>query len=254
MKIVIVEDEDLAARYLEQELVLLRGEDTDTITRISTVKEAIMWFREHTADLVFLDIHLADGNSMEILETTDNTIPIIFTTAYDDYAIQAFKHFTIDYLLKPFEPDELKKALDKYHFIRDKYTGADHLQAFRYHLQQEQQNYQKRFLVSSGHRLLPVEAEEVAFFYASGKHLFLHTRNEDSYLYNSTIRELVKKLDPSIFLRVNRNYIVHIEAVSRVIKHPNQRLELVLQQALPDSEKIFISKSETKHFREWLRQ
>ncbi len=252
MRVVIVEDEDLAAHGLKQRLqdqdILYIG----SITRLSTVKEAVDYFREHTPDLVFLDIHLADGNSMTILDAVRISVPVIFTTAYDVYALEAFKHFTVDYLLKPFDMEDLCRALSKYNSIKEKYSEIHHVEALKRHLGKGRENYQRRFLVSHGHRLQPVGDNDITFFYATGKHLFIYTNDGNSYLYNSTVKELIHKLDPDIFFRINRNYIVHTQAIDRVVKHRSQRLELILKHDVPEDGPVFVSKNEVRGFVEWM--
>lgn len=252
MDVVIVEDEDLAAGYLKQELLAQNEIEIKSVTCLGTVKEAIGYFQEHSPDLVFLDIHLADGNSMKILETVNLSAPIIFTTAYDTYAIEAFKHFTVDYLLKPFGREDLIKALSKLRSIEKKYSTPQNFELLKQFLTKEKVSYQKRFMVNEGHQLVSLGVNEISFFYASGKHLFIYTKKGESFLYNSTIRDVIDKLDPNYFYRVNRNYIIHIDAVSKVVKHSSLRLEVILNCKTPANERVFVSKNELKEFKEWL--
>ncbi|UNY98527.1 LytTR family DNA-binding domain-containing protein [Zhouia spongiae] len=250
MDVVIVEDEDLAANYLKKELFEQEVVQINSTLCISTVKEAIAYLKVHTPDLVFLDINLADGNSMEIFNSVKITAPVIFTTAYDAYAIQAFKHFTIDYLLKPFDSADLRRALQKLKQIRR--ISNDKLQELEQFLLTRREDYQKRFLVHKGHQLISLEVENIAFFYGSGKHLFIHSQADESYLYNDTVRDIVEKLDPDQFFKVNRNYIVNYNAVDRILRHSASKLELILKQKVPDNDQIFVSKNEVAKFKEWL--
>ncbi|TYP99598.1 LytTR family two component transcriptional regulator [Tenacibaculum adriaticum] len=246
MNVVIVEDEDLAAYNLEDNLKKQNILLIHSIQRLYSVEEMKTFFKKSSADLIFLDIHLADGNSLETLPEISITAPIIFTTAYNDYAVQAFKHFAIDYLLKPFDIEDLEASLTKF-------------KSFKKTFQQNSENseskkgsYQKRFLVNQGNKLVSIETDEISFFYGFEKYLFIYTKNENSYLYDDTIKNVINKLNPNNFVRINRNYIIHFNAVSKVIKHSSLKLEVVLNQENPGKEKVFVSKSEAKSFKKWL--
>lgn len=252
MDVVIVEDEDLAAGYLEKSLLKQDIVDIGKVTVLGSVKEALHYFGDTMPDLVFMDIHLEDGNSMEILESVHISAPIIFTTAYDAYAIRAFKHFTVDYLLKPFDAEDLNRALKKLKEITQTYGDHYQREALQRFLKEGEVKYQKRFMVNHGHQLLSIEVKDISFFYGSGKHLFIYTGEGNSFLYNSTIRDIITRLDPEDFFKINRNYVISIAAVAKVIKHDNLRLEIVLNQPVPGEERIFISKTETRYFKAWL--
>lgn len=249
MHIVVVEDEDLAADYL---MSMLRDQDViaiTNITRLASVHEMVSFFSKEKPDLIFMDIHLGDGKSLEAFTQTDISVPIIFTTAYDDYAIQVFKHFTIDYLLKPFEAKDVMEALHKYTQIKTNfsfYNTAKSIEAL------ESKTQQDRFLVNSGHHLKSIDSTEVAFFYSEGKNLFLFTKHSENYLYNDTLRDISEKLNPEVFFKVSRNYIVHINAIKEIIKHNSQKIELRLKVAHASEKPIVVSKFALKRFKTWL--
>lgn len=249
MLVVVVEDEDLAADYL---IGLLKAQRVIPITKIEhlgSVQEMVSFFNDAKPDLIFMDIHLGDGKSLEAFTQTNITAPIVFTTAYDDYAIRVFKHFTIDYLLKPFEVKDVYKALQKYVQIKENfsfYNTAKSLEALDSKTQQE------RFLVQSGHQLKSIESAEVAFFYSEGKNLFLFTTTSKNYLYKDTLRDISEKLNPEIFFKVNRNYIIHINAIKEIVKHSPQKIELHLKVTHASTKPIILSKFEVKKFKTWL--
>ncbi|UII28196.1 LytTR family DNA-binding domain-containing protein [Fulvivirga maritima] len=252
MNITIVEDEELAAGYLEKILKKQQVIKISTINILSTVKEAISYLSTNTPDLIFFDVHLADGSSMEVLEAVEIKAPIIFTTAYDKYAIEAFKHFTIDYLLKPYEADSLIEALNKLKTMKESFTQDKG--ALVRHLKGGGSSFQERFLIQHAHQLKSIEAEEIAYFYASGKHLFIYTFSRQSYLYNSTVRDIISQLDPNRFFKINRNYVVNIKAVNNVVKASYAKLSVDLYPPPPDENKVILSKTEISNFKKWLNK
>ncbi|UUC46859.1 LytR/AlgR family response regulator transcription factor [Flavobacterium cerinum] len=254
MKIAIVEDERLASGYLKS---ILERQEILTITDITilqSVKEAITFFKAHAVDLVFMDIHLGDGKSLDIFEAISITSPIIFVTAYDSYAIQVFKHFTIDYLLKPFEEEELLEALTKYKKIKSAFNINQTVQSLATIDDKGINNYQRRFLVNHGYRFISINDSDISSFMGSGKHLFIFTENGNSFLYDDTIKDIITKLDPEFFFKVNRKYILHRSAIKEVIRHSSQKVEIVIDSTIKESAPIFVSKSEINTFKKWLDQ
>ncbi|MDY0781231.1 LytTR family DNA-binding domain-containing protein [Tenacibaculum sp. IB213877] len=249
MNIVIIEDEDLAANHLKSKLLEQNVVPIQSIKRITSVSEMSGFFNDSSTDLVFLDIHLADGNSLETLSNIDVKIPIIFTTAYHDYAVDAFKHFAIDYLLKPFDIEALEKSLEK--LISFKQSFQENINHFS---ERNKGAFQKRFLVNQGNELLSISVDDISFFYGFGKHLFIYTNNKKSYLYNDTIKNVITKLNPDDFIRINRNYIIGFNSDFKVIKHSSLKIEIVMTQENPNKEQVFVSKSEIKYFKEWLNK
>jgi two-component system response regulator LytT len=254
MKIAIVEDEHLASSYLKS---ILEQQDVlrpDAITVLKSVKEAVSFFSENNVDLAFMDIHLGDGKSLEIFEKADISCPVIFVTAYDSYAISVFKHFTIDYLLKPFEEEELLEALHKFKKIKDRFNSNSTVQSLVAIENPETNKIQRHFLVNHGYKMISINENEITFFSATGKHLFIHIKSGNSYLYNNTLTDIINSLDPFNFFKINRKYIVSRNSIKEVIKHSNQKVELFLTVPSVENDPIFISKKEINNFKNWLDQ
>jgi two-component system response regulator LytT len=250
MKIAIIEDEHLASSYLksilEKQTVLPIAE----ITLLKSVKDAVAFFKENAVDLSFMDIHLGDGKSLDIFEETPISSPIIFITAYDSYAVKVFKHFTIDYLLKPYEEEELLEALIKYKNIKETFNPSLIVESLVEI--ENQSNIQHHFLVSHRDKLISINDSTITFFFATGKHLFIHTNTGSSYLYNSNLKDLINKLDPILFFKVNRKYIINRSQIQEIVKHSSQKIEILLNAILPDPEPIILSKKEINNFKNWL--
>ncbi|WP_177732209.1 LytR/AlgR family response regulator transcription factor [Flavobacterium inviolabile] len=252
MQVAIVEDEHLASGYLKS---ILEKQDVIAVSKITilkSVKEAVAFFKEHTVDLVFMDIHLGDGKSLDIFEEISIPSPIIFVTAYDAYAIQVFKHFTIDYLLKPFEEQELLAAISKYKKMKSAFDLNQTVQSLATIENKNTDSYQKRFLVNHGYKFISINDSDIDCFMGSGKHLFIYTSNGNSYLYSDTIKDVINKLNPEFFFKVNRKYIFHISAIKEVIRHSSQKVEIKVTAAINDSSPILVSKHEIANFKKWL--
>ena len=250
MKIVIIEDEHLASNYLksilEQQNILLINE----ITVVKSVKDAVAFFKVNTVDLAFMDIHLGDGKSLDIFEQTTISCPVIFITAYDSYAVKVFKHFTIDYLLKPYEEEELLEALSKYKNIKETFNPNPIVESL---VEIENQSHvQHHFLVSHRDKLISINDISITYFYATGKHMFIYTNSGSSYLYNSNLKDLINKLDPALFFKINRKYIINRHHIQEIIKHSSQKIEILLNVSLPDNEPVILSKKEINNFKNWL--
>ena len=250
MKVAIIEDETLASNYLknilEQQTILPVSE----IHVLKSVANSIAFFKDNKVDLAFMDIHLGDGKSLEIFETTPVSCPIIFITAYDSYAVKVFKHFTIDYLLKPYEEEDLFIALEKFKNIRNSFNSNIVLESL---VEIENKNdIQHHFLVNHRDKLLSIADKNIAYFFASGKHLFLYTGPTSSYLYNSSLTDLIANLDPKLFFKVNRKYILHRKSIAQIVKHSSQKIEIILTIKPADLEPIILSKKEINNFKNWL--
>ena len=250
MKVVIVEDEQLAADALAAIVNKLRPQ-TDILSKLGSVEEAVQWFTLHQApDLIFCDIHLSDGNSFEIFRQVTVNCPVIFTTAYNQYAIEAFKVNSIDYLLKPIKAEDVALALKKYENQQrplplDINNLHQLLQA-----QQPQQQIKSRFLVKQGQGIKAISVDEVAYFWAEEGVVFLVTRQGKRFIINYTLDQLEEQLDSAVFFRANRQLMVHIDAVQEVRPYFKGRLSLLLQ---PATEKdVVISSSKSSDFKEWL--
>lgn len=250
MKIVIIEDEHLASSYLKSILEQQTIISINEISVLKSVKDAVAFFKENTVDLAFMDIHLGDGKSLDIFEETPISCPVIFITAYDSYAVKVFKHFTIDYLLKPYEEEELFEALIKYKNIKETFNTNLIVESL---VEIENQNQiQHHFLVNHRDKLISVNDTAITYFFATGKHLFIYTNSGNSYLYNSNLKDLNAKLDPVLFFKVNRKYSINRNHIQEIIKHSSQKIELLLNVSVPDSEPIILSKKEINNFKNWL--
>ena len=253
MRIAIVEDEALAANYLKkllltQDILPLGVED---IVMLSSIKEATTFFFQHSVDLVFMDIHLGDGKSLEIFDKIAVKSPVVFITAYENYAIEAFKQFAIGYILKPFNKSALDEVLLKYITIT-KHLQEDQLPTTIAVDEPTTDKPKDRFLIHDGHRLKSIETSEIAYLFASGKHLFLHTFADERFIYDDTIKAIIAKLDPKTFFKINRSFIVNIQAIKEVIRHNSQKIELVLNVQSEDQQHIFVSKAHIAPLKDWL--
>ncbi|AUC84962.1 DNA-binding response regulator [Polaribacter sp. ALD11] len=254
MDIVIIEDEDLAAESLEK---LLRKSDypIHIKKRLESVAQSIEWFKENSCDLILSDIHLGDGESFEIFEDLKVNIPIIFTTAFDQYAIQSFQFFAIDYLLKPYDKNKLNKALQKYtNYTATPVNDYSDLENLLSHLKSsgDSKVEQERFLVSRGEKLISIRASEIAYFMAENKSLFLFTTKGDSYLYDDTILNLDLKLSKKDFFKINRKFIVRHSAIKTIVKYSQNRLKIALEPSSKVNDFILISSKNVRNFKEWL--
>lgn len=251
MKIAIIEDELLAVNYLKN---LLDKQNIVSVTEtvvLRSKKQAIEFFENDSADLIFMDIHLGDGMSLEIFEQVELFTPIIFITAFDEYAMRVFRHFTIDYLLKPFEEEDLHKALRKFISISN-FDPEPVLRSIST-LRQDDSEVMKRFMVREGNKLKSVDEQNTAYFFASGKYLFLTTKDHQTYIYDDTIKDIIHKLNPQAFFRVNRKFIIHKEAITEIIKHSSQKVELKLSPDPEASAEVFVSKRQITECLNWLK-
>lgn len=255
MNIVIIEDEELAAEALAAQLCRIDPE-TRVVAQLDSVKTSIAWFNENPVpDLAFFDIQLADGLSFEIFEKAKVLCPVIFTTAYDAYALRAFKVNSIDYLLKPVDSQALKNAFDKLQNLRSIPTASPQpvvdMDTIRQLLNRTSPKYKTRFMVKIGDRLTAFTTEELDFFYGENKIVWMRLKNGRKYIVDYTLEELEDLLDPDKFYRLNRKYIVTFESITEVIAWSNSRLKVALKDA-PDKDDILISREKAEEFRVWL--
>ncbi len=249
MKILIIEDEPLVAKDLQSHLSKLIPDATQ-LGPLASVSSAIKWFSENELpDLILSDIRLSDGSSFEVFEKLSINCPIIFTTAYDEYAIRAFKLNSIDYLLKPVDAKELDSALKKYKSLSAQPALADQLKSFLGSLGKEQKKYKERFLSLQRNTMVPVVTEDIAFFQKE-ELIFIYTRgNEKTISEHQTLDEVEGLLDPEKFFRVNRQYIVHIQSVERV---KTTHKGLTVQLKAPFNLELDISREKATAFKAWL--
>jgi DNA-binding LytR/AlgR family response regulator len=251
MKVIIAEDEQLAAERLEQ-LVLDYDPLIHIVARYDSVEELVTFFQKNTIDLLFLDIQLADGKSFELFEKVAVTAPIIFTTAYDQYALQAFKHYSIDYLLKPIQPTELNFALDKFKKLQaEKGLSSSQWSVLKELSKISQTSYKQRFLVRSGNKLLYKSVDDIAYFYADGKLAYMVTAKENrKHLIDNTLEELESMLEPKSFFRISRKFIINIEAVAEVKGSVSTKMEVFLHQKTDLD--MSVSRDKISDFKKWL--
>ncbi len=250
IRALIIEDEPPAARRLKR-LIDEVASDIEVVEVLDSVQEAVAWLSLQGPDLIFLDIHLADGISFSIFDQVQPRCPIIFTTAYDQYAIRAFKLNSLDYLLKPVDKQELSGAIDKYRQQQLNIPGFD-MKTLLEALQQPEKTYQERFMVSAGEKIRSIPVEEVAYFFGQQKYAFLVTHDGRRHLIDHTLAQLEELLDPRRFFRINRQFIVGFQAIEHMYPHSKSRIKIELSPK-PDIEAV-VSIEKTPRFREWLSQ
>jgi len=253
MKVLIVEDEKPAIEKLINMLVKY-DEEIDIAGQCSSVEQAVNWIesKENHADLIFMDIQLTDGTSFEIFERTEVNTPVIFLTAYNEYALQAFKVNSIDYLLKPLNYDDLYRSMEKIKVFRENLPANkeriqyDELSRV---LLQMNKSYKNRFLVKVGDHIKSIKAENIAFFYAEGRTVFIITNKQNKYIIDYKLEDLDQSLDPDMFFRPNRSFIININAIKDVVVYSNSRLMVILNQ---DFEKeVIVSRDKVAQLKTW---
>lgn len=253
MDILIIEDETLAADKLEQ-MILRHDASHQILAKIRSVEAATKWFAQNTPpDVLFLDIHLLDGTSFDILKTNTIDCPVIFTTAYDAYALDAFQLHSIDYLLKPISFAKLHQAFQKLNAIQQTFQKAQQTQQLDKVLsaiENQSQHYKSRFLVKFRTQLLPIAVEQISYFFSEDRITFLVTKEGKKHIINHSLDELETLVDPANFFRINRQMIVHIESIQAVHKYFKGRLKVELSPA-PDAEAI-VSSRRIADFQVWL--
>jgi len=249
MNVLIIEDEDLAAERLERMLNEIDPE-VNVRAKIRSVKEAINWLKEHTVDLIFIDIQLSDGLSFSIFDEIHISTPLVFTTAYDQYAIRAFQHNSISYLLKPIRKKELKESLGKFERFRSAFSIDFETISSIY--QGDKPAYKKRFLISIGEKLKKIEVTDIAYFYAMDKSVFCRTFENKALPIDQSLDALEELLDPEIFFRINRKYIVNMNAIEQMIAWSRSRIKLELNPPVKDEEGAIVSISRSSDFKKWM--
>ncbi|MEM9886884.1 MAG: LytTR family DNA-binding domain-containing protein [Bacteroidota bacterium] len=252
MKIVLVEDEQLALEHLEMLLKRYDG-SMEVVAKLTSVRAAVDWFLQNTPpDLAFFDIQLADGASFEILEQITVSCPIIFATAYQEYTLKAFKSNGIDYILKPYDFEEIQKALHKYQQLKANFTQQSNQQLLqiRSAVMSLQESYKKRFLVKSGAQLFSIKTSDISYFYHESKIVWLKSTNNKKYAIDYTLEQLQSLLSPKQFFRINRKYFIAIESIQKVVSYSNSRLKLQLSPTV--EEEIIVSRERVNDFKDWL--
>jgi two-component system response regulator LytT len=250
MNVLIIEDEKPAARLLQRKLQKL-GLEAETM--LHSVEEAIAWFSNNQhPDLIFLDIQLSDGLSFEIFEAIPINSAVIFTTAYDEYALRAFKLNSIDYLLKPIDEDDLETAVNKYRQNRPQPQNltVDFEQIRHMLINPAEKTYKKRFTIKMGQHLKMVNVEDAECFYSENKGTYIHTADNRDYLLECTLEQLENELDPTEFFRVSRKFIISMKAIKDIVVYTNSRLKVILPTYKEDE--VIVSRERVNDFKEWL--
>ncbi|WP_338645448.1 LytTR family DNA-binding domain-containing protein [Flavobacterium sp. KS-LB2] len=254
MTTIIIEDEKPAARLLQRKLEKL---NIQVGVLLHSVAEAIDWFstNEHP-DLIFLDIQLSDGLSFEIFEKVEIKSAVIFTTAYDEYALRAFKLNSIDYLLKPIDEDDLEIAVAKFKSLLPKQElqsqnlGIDFEQIKKMLTNPFEKNYKKRFTVKIGQHLKVIATDEIECFFSENKGTYLHTFDNRNYLMECTLELLEQELDPADFFRISRKFIIPLKAIKEIVVYSNSRLKVILPSY--KEEEVIVSREKVSDFKTWI--
>lgn len=253
MNILIIEDEKPAARLLQRKLEKLGYTIT---TLLHSVEESIVWFQNNPhPDLIFLDIQLSDGLSFEIFEQIEINSAVIFTTAYDEYALRAFKLNSIDYLLKPIDEDELSTAISKFNnqFQSRNFgtiSSLDFEAIKRMLVNPIAKEYKSRFSVKIGQQLKVIAIDEIECFYSENKGTYIHTLDNRAYLIDATLEVLEIEINPKDFYRVSRKFIVSLKAIKEIQLYTNSRLKIILPTYKDDD--VIVARERVNGFRDWI--
>ena len=250
MRVIIIEDEKPSARRLQR---MLNEFGISVEEMLHSVEESLIWFENNTApDLIFLDIQLSDGLSFEIFEHVQIQSAIIFTTAYDEYALKAFKLNSIDYLLKPIDETELSNAIKKFNsYFEANYQVNFNLNELKSFLSIGSENqYKKRFSVKIGQHIKIIATEDIECIYSENKGTYIFTSEGRNYLIDAILDDLINQLPPETFFRVNRKFIVNLNAIKDIINYTNSRLQIKL--TLFKEHEIIVARERVKEFKDWL--
>lgn len=255
MTTIIIEDEKPAARLLQRKLEKI---NIQVGVMLHSVEEALIWFsnNEHP-DLIFLDIQLSDGLSFEIFEKIDIKSAVIFTTAYDEYALKAFKLNSIDYLLKPIDEDDLQTAVlkfkgrfDSVKIVENKSIQLDFEQIRKMFANPFEKTYKKRFTVKIGQHLKVISTDEIECFFSENKGTYIHTFDNRNYLIDTTLEILEQEIDEAAFYRISRKFIISLKAIKEIMVFSNSRLKIVLPTYKEDE--VIVSREKVSHFKNWI--
>lgn len=251
MKVIIIEDEKPSARRLQR---MLENLNVKAETLLHSVEESVAWFKENDhPDLIFLDIQLSDGLSFEIFESVEIKSAVIFTTAYDEYALQAFKLNSIDYLLKPIDEAELEKAIHKYQerMPQNQAVTLDFNDIKNLLVNPIERVYKKRFSVKVGQHLKLINIDDIECFYSENKGTYAYTSDGRNYLLDTTLELLEPELEPRVFFRISRKFFVNINAIKDMIHYTNSRLQIKLNTF--DDQEVIVARERVKDFKDWLQ-
>lgn len=250
MNVLIIEDERPSARRLQR---MLEKIGISVTQLLHSVEESITWFHNNPQpDLIFLDIQLSDGLSFEIFENIDITSAIIFTTAFDEYALQAFKLNSIDYLLKPIDAQELEAAVQQYQKLKPspQRVQLDFEDIKKLLVNPVEREYKKRFTTKIGQHIKMISIDEIECFYSENKGTYAHTIEGRDYLLDTTLEQLENELSPKHFFRINRKFYVSIDAIKDIIAYTNSRLQLKLNNY--KEQDVIVARERVKDFKTWI--
>ena len=253
MKVLILEDEALAAEKLENTLLEI-DPSTTIVAKLPSVESAVQWLQNNPhPDLIVSDIRLLDGLSFEIFKQVKTDKPVIFTTAYDQYAIKAFEVNSIDYLLKPVQKEKLEASLSKLKnlSVQKTNTSIDYTEVLKL-IQGSRTEYKSRFMVKLGQKIIAVPADKIAYFYSENKLTFIITKDGKKLPLDQPLEELMELLDPRIFFRINRQFIVTFDAIAEIHPYFKGRIKLTLNPKADDE--VVISSERTPEFKKWIDQ
>lgn len=241
MNCIIVEDEQNAADHLEYMLKRINPQ-IEVLAKLDSIRESVKWLSQHQTDLIFLDVQLGDGISFTIFDQLEVLSPVVFTTSYHEYAIEAFKLNSIAYLLKPIDEDELEKALKKY----DRITSPESMQV----LARMANKYQRKFLVESGNTIHSFTDEDIAYFMVQNRHVFIVLKDGMQLVFNATMDAVEQRLSPDDFFRINRQFIIHRNAIAKMSTETRGRVKI---EAVPaPKDEMIVSVDRASAFKEWL--
>ncbi len=249
MKTIIIEDEQLAARRLEA-MVKTIDPSIEIVTKLESIAESVEWFKNNNhPDLIFLDIHLEDGLSFSIFDQVNVNVPIIFTTAFDEYAIKAFKLKSIDYLLKPIIQDDLERAINKYRDWGEKQQVVNLTELYKL-MTVKEKTYRESYSVVVGQKLKSIEVKDIAYFFSTSGITFVAMNSKNQYSVDQSLDNLLEELDPKQFFRINRQYLVSLNSIANIHIFPKSRLKLELNP--PITESVFVSLDKVVDFKKWV--
>lgn len=250
IKAIIIEDEEFAIRRLNRLLVEIDA-DVDILVELNSIEDSVQWLQNNQCELIFLDINLSDGNAFKIFELIEITTPIIFTTAYHEYALRAFDQYSIDYLLKPVSREKLTNSIQKYRTLREGSSTSNELAKLQDFIGfVQKQNTTKRFIVNIGNRVKVIEASDVAYFVSDTKLVFLYTFEGKRYTLDSSLKQIHGTLPQNDFYRVNRQYLLNRRAIEELYYFSATRVKVFVR---PESkEDIILSRDKIGSFKRWL--
>lgn len=251
MKIIIIEDETPALNRIKK-MVLEVEPSLEILDTADSIEQSVQVIEKYKGaiDLILMDIELADGQSFEIFNLAEVNCPVIFTTAYDEFALKAFKVNSIDYLLKPIDKQELKAAFQKFKSIQKSANNVDALKEMLSQISAPKNNFKERFLVKLGERLISVATNEIAYFLSKDKLTYLITKNNNKYVVDYTLEELGNMLDRKHFFQINRQFIVAINSITNIHNYFNGKLKIQLAPIV--DEEVIVSRERAGELKIWL--